>query len=584
MAETASSDSRPSRTPIFLSAVVMPGSGQFAQKRIGAGIFFSAIFLLCFIGLATAAVRWVFFYYRDMSRWLTSDGAMPPTPSFAPILWLLAFSLVVYVINLCDVYLAYLRECERWGQKKLEERLRSMLPIVAALLAFVPVTRGEAAADALYRAILSNDVAWVAGAIEQGETNAARAVFAGGVTPMHVASSLNQPSIVGLLFVAGADADARTAGGFTPLHWAASRNAADAMKVLIQSGADVNAKSNRGITPLHWAAARNAIEAMKLLISAGADLTCATESGFTPLHWAVMNNAEQAQILLAFHIVSREFDDAASSGMDTAKTPDAGPPQTVVEKPEETEPAAETAEPGSQPGVPVEPPAERRFARTLSVPIGFGQTLEFVWVDIGRCWIGKYEVTNGQYRRFRPRHSSGSREGFSLDGDEQPVAMVSWHDAAAYCKWLNENFGDRIPRGFVFRLPTELEWVLAARCGDNRPYPWGTRWPPPYGNFSDLSARQHLSLWRGITGYDDGFVVSCPVDQSGSNEMGIYGLAGNVWEWCDDWFDEKKIYRIRRGGSWDFDDRSSLRIDHRGFDRPETRDEAVGFRVVVALP
>ena len=564
----------------------MPGAGQLAQKRFAAGIFFGALFILSFVALAGAAVRWVFAYYRDMSRWMTSEGAMPPTPPFGPILWLLGFSMLIYVINLCDVYLAYLRECEKWGQKKLEEKLRSMLPAAVALLAFSSLTRAETAGDALYRAILSNDVSAIAGIIEQEGTNAASAVFAQGVTPMHLAASLNQPVTVGLLFAAGADANARTPAGFTPLHWAAGRNAVEAMKMLIQAGADVNAKSARGITPLHWAAGKNAMEAIKLLIRAGADLTNATASGFMPLHWAVMNKAEQAEILLAFHMVSREFDESPPAA-DESPPEAALPEQAQAESgaPEETEaPAAagtNAAEPSAQT---LQPQSERRFTRILTVPIGFGQTLEFVWLDIGRCWIGKYEVTNGQYRRFRRDHSSGAREGFSLDGDDQPVVMVSWYDAAAYCRWLNENFSDRIPKGFVFRLPTEIEWVLAARCGDNRPYPWGTQWPPPYGNFSDLSARQKLSFWRGISGYDDGFVVSCPVQMSGANEMGIYGLAGNVWEWCDDWFDTRKTYRVRHGGSWDFDDRSSLRIDCRGFDRPQTRDEALGFRVVVGLP
>ena len=140
-----------------------------------------------------------------------------------------------------------------------------------------------------------------------------------------------------------------------------------------------------------------------------------------------------------------------------------------------------------------------------------------------------------------------------------------------------------MPLNCEFRLPLEAEWILMAKCGDNRKYPWGNEWPPKYGNYSDLTAREKLSDWHGITGYDDGYVVTCPVYEAGLNEWGIYGLAGNVWEWCDDWFDSGKTYKVRHGASWDFDEKLSLAILFRGFDRPDVRDDTVGFRVVVGL-
>ena len=91
-----------------------------------------------------------------------------------------------------------------------------------------------------------------------------------------------------------------------------------------------------------------------------------------------------------------------------------------------------------------------------------------------------------------------------------------------------------------------------------------------------------MKEWRGIEGYNDNYAVSCPVSQSGSNEWGICGLAGNVWEWCDDWYDAAKKYKVRHGGSWDFDEQPSLAILFRGFDRPIVRDDTVGFRIVVS--
>jgi len=139
-----------------------------------------------------------------------------------------------------------------------------------------------------------------------------------------------------------------------------------------------------------------------------------------------------------------------------------------------------------------------------------------------------------------------------------------------------------MPKNFIARLPTDREWTAMAKCGSERIYPWGDEWPPKYGNFSDLTARKELTNWSGIRGYDDGCAVSSPVTESGPNEWNIYGLAGNVWEWCDDWFDSSKQYKVRHGGSWDFDYRKSLRIDYRGFDKPDTKDDTIGFRVVIA--
>jgi formylglycine-generating enzyme required for sulfatase activity len=190
-------------------------------------------------------------------------------------------------------------------------------------------------------------------------------------------------------------------------------------------------------------------------------------------------------------------------------------------------------------------------------------------------------VSNGQYRRFNPRHTSMFREDFTLDANDQPVVCVSWDDARKYVAWLNRNYAAAIPKGWKVRLPREDEWEYVARCGGRRIYPWGNAWPPAYGNFSDLAARRSLSDWSGIRGYDDGFPVTCPVTQSGANEWGLYGMAGNVWEWCEDWYDASKKYKVRRGGGWDFDTQDALRVDARGFDRPEAKYDTIGFRLVI---
>jgi formylglycine-generating enzyme required for sulfatase activity len=216
------------------------------------------------------------------------------------------------------------------------------------------------------------------------------------------------------------------------------------------------------------------------------------------------------------------------------------------------------------------------------VDLGLGQALEFIWIPSLHIWVGRTEITNGQFKRFQRHHNSGRWKTFKLDHPDQPACRISWHDADAFCTWLNRNYSEYLPVDTAFRLPTSAEWEAFASCGDKtRRYPWGNEWPPPAGNFSDLSLQEHATDWRGITNYTDGCIVTCPVEESGKSKWDLYGIAGNVWEWCEDWFDTSKTVKIRRGGGWDFDAEPDLRLDAVGFDRPEARYPTIGFRVVI---
>ena len=95
--------------------------------------------------------------------------------------------------------------------------------------------------------------------------------------------------------------------------------------------------------------------------------------------------------------------------------------------------------------------------------------------------MSMYEVTNAQFRCFRPGHRSPSYRGISLDSEEQPVVNVSYDDAQAFVKWLSSRSAER-EAGREYRLPTEEEWEYAARGGDDRRFPWGDEWPPPAGS------------------------------------------------------------------------------------------------------
>jgi len=197
-------------------------------------------------------------------------------------------------------------------------------------------------------------------------------------------------------------------------------------------------------------------------------------------------------------------------------------------------------------------------------------------------YIGLREVTNQEFRAFRPAHASGIFKEESLDLDRQPVVRVGWQDAAAFCNWLSER--DGLPPAYVqqggkwvlkepvttgYRLPTEAEWEFAARFDGRaatRKYPWGDALPvaPRSGNYADQSAIYLTPVV--ISGYDDGFRVAAPVGSYAANPLGLFDLGGNVSEWMTDRYsiylaDPDKVFTdptgpsagdtwVVRGASW----------------------------------
>ncbi|MGQ0501526.1 MAG: PEGA domain-containing protein [Panacagrimonas sp.] len=168
-------------------------------------------------------------------------------------------------------------------------------------------------------------------------------------------------------------------------------------------------------------------------------------------------------------------------------------------------------------------------------------------------YLGTMEISNAQFRRFRAQHSSGIIQRFTLNNEGQPVARVSWADAARFCNWLSaqdglppayREDGDNLvlaqPATTGYRLPTEAEWEWAARfAGQPVPqrFPWGSGFPPPAraGNFADPRA-------DGIApdllpNYDDGFAAAAPVGSFAPNALGLFDLGGNVAEWVHDFYD-----------------------------------------------
>lgn len=207
--------------------------------------------------------------------------------------------------------------------------------------------------------------------------------------------------------------------------------------------------------------------------------------------------------------------------------------------------------------------------------------------------IGQTEVTNGQYRKFRPQHNSGAAQGASLDGDNQPVVNVSWEDAVAYAKWLSQQTGQ------TYRLPTEAEWEYAARAGSSHSRFWGDNPDEActYANVADMTARKQWAKWTTFA-CDDGYAVSAPVGSFTPNGYGIRDMLGNVWEWCEDVYNSEAYarlpknspvyqgageYRVMRGGGWS-NGPMGIRSSHRVGLSPDFGHHALGFRLVKTGP
>ncbi|MGI9292318.1 MAG: PEGA domain-containing protein [Gammaproteobacteria bacterium] len=224
-------------------------------------------------------------------------------------------------------------------------------------------------------------------------------------------------------------------------------------------------------------------------------------------------------------------------------------------------------------------------------------------------YMSREEVSNKEFREFKPRHTSGAQKYRELAFDSSPVVMISWSDAVAYCNWLSERDGLMPayvrdgkswklaePVGEGYRLPTEAEWAWVARFnagqGNALKYPWGQGMPPPNnsGNYADMAAEDVAS--STINGYNDGFPVTSPGGAFPANTLGIYDLGGNVAEWVNDRYSVSRNsaetlidptgptegqYHVIRGSSWRQSSISELRLAYRDFGEQGRLD--VGFRI-----
>ena len=190
-------------------------------------------------------------------------------------------------------------------------------------------------------------------------------------------------------------------------------------------------------------------------------------------------------------------------------------------------------------------------------------------VTLSDYYIGKYEVTQELWQAVMGSNPS------NFKGTNLPVESVSWNDVQEFIRKLNQQTGAN------FRLPTEAEWEYAARGGNkSKGYKYSGS-----NNINDVA-------WYTSTTNDSG---TKPVGTKSPNELGIYDMSGNVYEWCQDWYgnysrgsqtnptgSSSGSYRVLRGGSW-YGSARNCRVSNRNFSNPDNRRDYFGFRLALVL-
>jgi formylglycine-generating enzyme required for sulfatase activity len=198
-------------------------------------------------------------------------------------------------------------------------------------------------------------------------------------------------------------------------------------------------------------------------------------------------------------------------------------------------------------------------------------------VTVDGFYIGKYEVTQAQWKAImgttvRQQRDKVGKNGVHGEGDNYPIYYVSWDEAQAFISRLNEATGKK------YRLPTEAEWEYAARGGKkSKNYKYSGS-----NNIDDVA-------WHdGNSGRK-----AHPVGTKSPNELGLYDMSGNVWEWCNDWYGEYDgnsrtnptgpatgSYHVIHGGCWYYFGWYS-RVSYRSYRTPGFSYYDLGFRLAL---
>ena len=294
------------------------------------------------------------------------------------------------------------------------------------------------------------------------------------------------------------------------------------------------------------------------------------------------------------------------------------PPPTFTDDPP-LEPALEPEEPLAQ-AVRVRG-GKFKLGRSAQEGDGLDDEKPAIDVSVDDFFMDETEVTVKFFQRFvesenyrTDAEKTGEEETWKVPGfrqtPEHPVVRVSWNDAVQFCNWRSAQEGlepcyvYNPDEGSVvclrqksgYRLPTEAEWEYAVRGGgQTRRYPWGAA--------EDLNQAVRFANFAQRRGQPfDGSIKTSEVKKYPANTLGIHDLAGNVWEWCEDWYHKDAYFFVlpqknpanpcvetgdveglerksMRGGSW-YNDLDFLRCSSRASGPPSASANRIGFRCV----
>jgi formylglycine-generating enzyme required for sulfatase activity len=206
-------------------------------------------------------------------------------------------------------------------------------------------------------------------------------------------------------------------------------------------------------------------------------------------------------------------------------------------------------------------------------------------------WIGKYEVTQGEYQEVmgtNPSHFTGDAN--------LPVEQVNWFEAVAYCEALTalEQKAGLLTARYAYRLPTAAEWEYSCRAGTTTPFYFGSALLSGMANFDGTTEYPPCDGDPNSCANPDGINIlhTMPVGSYQPNAWGLYDMHGNVWEWCQDWFSpslpggqltdpqgpESGSSRVMRGGRWG-NDALFCRSAGRGYLPPSSRNASDGYGI-----
>lgn len=210
--------------------------------------------------------------------------------------------------------------------------------------------------------------------------------------------------------------------------------------------------------------------------------------------------------------------------------------------------------------------------------------VKFVQVPGVRVWFSIWETRVRDYRVFtEDTRREWTKPDFEQTPDD-PAVNVSWEDAAAFCNWLTarERKSGRLTDKQRYRLPTDQEWSVAVGLGPEHGrtpedrlqasvvWPWGCTWPPKPG---DGNYAPELEA--------DKFAQTSPVGSFKPNHHRLHDLGGNVWEWCDDWYNDARVTKALRGGSFHDSQPKDLLAAYRFSATVHLSNDDIGFRVVL---